>query len=151
MEGTMQLPPPLTVSTLRFEWTGITGSGVCAVLHLLGLLLGSKWTEELTLRADIHILRRVVGELGGPKVGRHMLPIGQRNVGADARVFQGSDVLEGAILRVARHRARPQFPAKARAKDEVAHGLVVHHFRRSDQHLENDAHNRQSPVDEHGD
>ena len=39
---------------------------------------------------------------------------------------------------VARHKAGPHFPAKASAKDQVAHGLVVHHFRWSHQHLEND-------------
>ena len=68
-----------------------------------------------------------------------MLPIGQRHLGPDAfGVFQGSDVLDGAILCVARHLARPQFPAEAGAKDQVAHGLVVHHFRRCHQHLKND-------------
>ena len=68
-----------------------------------------------------------------------MLPIRQWNVGADARIFHGFDVLDGAILGITRHRARSQLPAEAGAKDEVAHGLVIHDLRRRHQHLENDA------------
>jgi hypothetical protein len=68
-----------------------------------------------------------------------MLPVRQRNIGVDACIFQCFDVLDGAILRVTRHVPRPRFPAKAGAKDEVAHRLVVHHFRRRHQHLEDDA------------
>ena len=68
-----------------------------------------------------------------------MFPIRQRNIGADAGVFQGGDVFDGAILRVAGHLARLEFPAKTGAQDQVAHGVVVHHFRRRHQHLEDDA------------
>jgi len=68
-----------------------------------------------------------------------VFPIGQGNIGADACVFQRFDVLDGAILGITRHVARPQFPTKAGPKDEVAHGLVIHDFRRRHQHLENDA------------
>jgi hypothetical protein len=79
-----------------------------------------------------------VGEFGGPIQRRHVLPIRHGNIGPDVGVFHGFDVLDGAILRVARHVARLEFPAKAGAKDEVAHGLVIRYFRRSHKHLEND-------------
>ena len=65
-------------------------------------------------------------------------PIRQGNIGPDACIFQRFDVLDGAILGIPRHQARPQVPAKARAKDEVEHRLVIHHFRGSHQHLQND-------------
>src|SRR6266699_3875834 len=125
MEGAVQLSPLFARGTLRFEGTGITGSRVCAVFHLLRLLLGTKWTEWLTLRADIHILRRIVGELGGSEKGRHVLPIRQRNRGPDACVFQDFDVLDGAVLRVAGHVARPQFPAEAGAKEHFFYKLTA--------------------------
>jgi hypothetical protein len=67
-----------------------------------------------------------------------VFPIGQGNIGTDAGVFQRFDVLGGAILGITRHVARPQFPAKAGTKDEIAHGLVIHDFRGSHQHLEHD-------------
>ena len=66
-----------------------------------------------------------------------MFPIRYGNIIADAGIFQGSNVLDGAILRVAGHVVRLEFPAKARAKDEVAHGLVIHDFGWGHQHLEN--------------
>ena len=68
-----------------------------------------------------------------------MFPIRQGNIGADACVFHGFDVLNGAILRVAGHVTRPQLPTKAGTKDEITHGLVIHHFRRGHQHLKDDA------------
>ncbi len=59
--------------TLHFERTGITGGSIGTVLHLLGLVLYMKRRQGLTLRADIEIVRRIVGEFGGPEKGRHML------------------------------------------------------------------------------
>ena len=61
------------------------------------------------------------------------------NVGLDVLAFKRYDVVGRAIRGISRHVARQQFPAETGAKDEVAHGLVVYHFRRSHQHLENDS------------
>jgi hypothetical protein len=63
MEGAVQLASLLTFCTLRFEWTGITGGGLGAVLYFLGLILGTRPTKKLTMRTDVQIVRRVVGEL----------------------------------------------------------------------------------------
>ncbi len=100
MEGAMYLTSVVTRSALGFERTGIAGGCISAVLNLLRLILPTEWTHGSTLRAQIHILRRVVDELGGSEVGGHVFPIRQGNVGVDASVFDGFDVLDRSIGRV---------------------------------------------------
>jgi hypothetical protein len=73
--------------------------------------------QQLALWAAILISLRVIAEVGGRPDLIALVPIGQGHVGADAALFQSGDVLDGAVLRVPRHKAWPQFPAKARAKD----------------------------------
>jgi hypothetical protein len=41
MKGAVQLSPLLTFGTLGFEWTGITGGGIGAILSFLALVLGT--------------------------------------------------------------------------------------------------------------
>src|SRR5215469_18472336 len=69
MEGAMHLSSVLTRSALGFERTGIAGGCVGSVLDLLRLILPTERAQGLPLRAQIDILCRVVGELGGSEVG----------------------------------------------------------------------------------
>ena len=82
--------------------TGITGGGLCAVLHLLGLVLGPKWAQWLTVGTHVQIMLSVVGELGGAIVGREVVPVRQGDVGADVCVFNRFDILDGPIGGIAR-------------------------------------------------
>jgi hypothetical protein len=65
--------------------------------------------QHLALRTAILISLRVIEEVGGRPDLIALFPIGQGNVGTDASVFQGFDVLDGAILGVTRRKARSQF------------------------------------------
>src|SRR5579863_1271290 len=124
MERPMHLTTLITGSTLRFEWTGITRGRVGTVLCLLPRILHLREGQQLASWADIAVMLGIIGKLSGSEIGSLVFPVRQRNIGADASVFQGGDVFDGAILRVAGHRARPEFPAKTGAKDQVAHRLV---------------------------
>src|SRR5262249_28779803 len=100
-EVPVQLPTVVTGRALCFERAGIAGDGAGPVLGLLGLVLAAIRTEELAVWASIHILRDVVGEVGGSEVGGHVLPVGEWYVGADAHILNSLDVLEGSVRRVA--------------------------------------------------
>ena len=52
--------------------------------------------------------------------------------------LDGGDVLDGAVLGVAGHLARPQLPAKARSPEQVERRLVLLHLGRGDQGGEDD-------------
>src|SRR5438270_6661689 len=64
IEGAVQLPTVVTWCTLHLEWTGITGSGIGAVLHLLGQVFSMKRTQRLTTRTHVEIVCCVIGEFG---------------------------------------------------------------------------------------
>ena len=62
----VQLSSLLIAGTVCSEEAGITGGRIGTVLHLLGLVLGTKPTQRLPSRTEVAILSRAVGELGGP-------------------------------------------------------------------------------------
>src|SRR6266487_4377284 len=101
VEGSVHLPTLITGGTLRFEWTRITGGCVCSVFRLFYLVLHPPEMQRLTVGADVAIVRGVIRELGGSIISRHMLPIRERDVGANALIFQGLDVLDGSVFGVA--------------------------------------------------
>ena len=70
---------------------------------------------------------------------RAVVEVGQRDVGADAGVLDGDDVLDRAVGRVAGHLARPQLAPEADPPEQVAHRHVLHHVGRRDQGGEDDA------------
>src|SRR5260370_31886774 len=65
MKRAMHLPTVVTGSTLRFEWTGITGGWVPPILRLLGFVLHPRQAEWLTMGADVGIVCRIVGKPRG--------------------------------------------------------------------------------------
>ena len=87
--------------------------------HLLRSGLNVQFSGLDMLTPDIAVMPGVIGKLSGSEIGRLMLPIWQGNVGANVGIFQGFDVLDGAILRVTCHVARLEFPAKAGPEDEI--------------------------------
>ncbi len=46
----------------------------------------------------------------------------------DVLVFKRHDIVDGSVGRVPGRLTRPQFPAEARAEDEIEHRLVFHDF-----------------------
>src|SRR5260221_1129287 len=128
-----------TGRTLPFDWAGIA-DGSRSPIELTPVGIDSPHPlQHLALRTAILISLRFIAEVGGRPDLIPLFPIGQGHIGTNACVFQRFDVLDGAILRITRHLVRVQFPAKAGAKDEVTHRLVIHDFRRRHQYLEDDA------------
>src|SRR5260370_28780849 len=76
VKRTVNLPTPITGSTLCFAGTGIAGGCICTVFHFLRFFLYPRSQKGLPLRAKIAILFGIVGELGGSVEGRHVLPVG---------------------------------------------------------------------------
>src|SRR6266516_2449707 len=128
IEGSMDLPTLITGGTLRFEWTGITGSCICSIFDFLCGILSTKWQERLSLRTQIAIVLGIIAELGRPVEGRHMLPVWSGNVGMDMGILNGFDVLHRSILGVASHLVGVKVPAEDAVPQQIEHRLVVHHF-----------------------
>ncbi len=82
---------------------------------------------------------RIIAEAGGRKELSALLESRKRHVSVDMLGFQNHDIVFGAILRIPRHMAGSQLPAKAGAEDEIAHRLVLHHLRRRHQDIQDDA------------
>src|SRR5947209_20102460 len=117
-----------TGRTPPFDWAGIAdGSRSAIELTPVGIDLPHS-VQYLALRTAILILLRFIAEVGGRPDLIALFPIGQRNIGSYACIFQRFDVLNRAILGIPRHLARLQFPTKAGAKDEMTHGLIGHDF-----------------------
>src|SRR5258708_13202701 len=76
VKRTVNLPTPVTGSTLCFAGAGIAGGGICTAFHFLRFILYPRRQKGLSLRAKIAIVLGIVGELGGSVEGRHVLPVG---------------------------------------------------------------------------
>ena len=139
MERPMYLTTLITRGTLRFEWTRITSSSVGTVLCFLPGIRHASKVQQLAVWAEIVVMLGIIGKLSGSEIGPLVFPVRQGNIGADALVLNGFDVLDGAIFRVASHLARMQLPPEAHAPQQIQHRLVVHHLRGRHQHLEDDA------------
>jgi hypothetical protein len=124
MERVMHLTTLITGDTLRFKRTRITRGSLGTVLCLLPGILHTSKVQQLAVWTDIAIMLGIIAKLSGSEIGPLVFPIRQGNVGPDVCVLHGFDVLDGAVLRVARHVARLEFPAKAGAKDEVEQQLA---------------------------
>gem|GEM_PF-4828009 len=90
-------------------------------------------------RTDVDITLGIVLELFRTKELGSVIHIGNGNVGTNALVFDGNQVLFGTILLVPCDVARPEFPAKAGPPEQVEHGLIVHHFGWRYQRCDNNA------------
>src|SRR5438874_61710 len=114
---TIDATPLGTGRTLHFDWTVIAnGSRSPIKLTPVGIDYPHP-LQHLALRTAILISLRFIAEVGGRPDLIPLFPIRQGHIGANARVFQGFDVLDGAILGIPRHVARSQFPTKAGAKN----------------------------------
>ena len=67
-----------------------------------------------------------------------MADLRERDVGADALLLDGDDVLDGAVFGVAGHLARAQLPAEPRPPEQVERRLVVLHLGRRHQRGQDD-------------
>ena len=77
---------------------------------------------------------------------RAVVEVGQRDVGPDAGVLEGDDVLDGAVGRVAGHLVRAQLAPEADPPEQVPQRHVLHHVGRGHQRGEDDA--RLAAVDD---
>src|SRR2546423_3233324 len=119
---TIDATPLVTGRTLPFNWTAIA-DGSRSPIELTPVRIDLPHPlQHLPLRTAILILLRFIAEVGGRPDLIALFPIGQGHISPDTGVFQRFDVLDGAIFGITRHVARMQFPAKAGAKDQVAHG-----------------------------
>src|SRR5207248_3955154 len=127
---TIDATPLVTGRTLHFDWTVIAdGSRSAIELTSVGIDYPHP-LQNLVLRTAILISLRFIAEVGGRPDLIALFPIRQGNIGPGALVFNGFDVLDGAICRVAGHLARMQLPPEAHTPQQVAHRLVIHDLRR---------------------
>src|SRR6266566_5359112 len=114
---TIDATPLVTGRTLHFDWAVIAdGSRSAIELTSVGIDYPHP-LQNLALRTAILISLRFIAEVGSRPDLIPLFPIRQGNIGTDTGVFQGFDVLDGAILSVDSHMPLPQFPAEARGKD----------------------------------
>ena len=92
----------------------------------------------MALRAAVLVPFRVVGEHVPAVEARAVLEVGQRDVGADAGVLDGDDVLDGAVLGIPRDLVGPDLPAEADPPQQIAHRLALHDVGRRHQGGEDD-------------
>src|SRR5436305_13858879 len=104
----------VTGRTLYFDRT-VIADGSRSAIELTSVGIDSPHPlQNLALRTAILISLRFIAEVGGRPDLIPLFPIRQGNIGPDALVLNGFDVLDGAIFRVAGHVPWPQFPAEAR-------------------------------------
>jgi hypothetical protein len=90
-------------------------------------------------RTDVDIAPGIVlEELGAKELGA-VVQIGKGNIGANALIFQGDNIVFGAVLAVTGSLPRPQLPAEAATEDQIQHRLIFHHFGWGHQDRQNDA------------
>ena len=94
----------------------------------------------MALRAAVFVALGIVGEV----ILRHRtavrcVEVGQRDVGPDAGILEGDDVLGGAVRGIAGDLVGPDLPAEADPPQQVAHRLVLHDVGRGDEGSEDDA------------
>src|SRR5260221_2474059 len=114
----------LTGGAVLFERTSITGSGIGSILlGPFGVAVHFQ-TQHGSVWARIDILFGIILELPLSVERSPLVKVRQGNIGTHVLLFKRYDVVNGPIGRVSCRLARPQFPAEARAEDEIEHGLV---------------------------
>ena len=98
-EGPVHHAAVVTGGAGRFERAGVAGGCLGPIHHLLLGVFRLTAAQGLTLRATILVPLCIVGEVGGTIVRHALVPVRQGDVGPNARVFQGTDVLDRAIGR----------------------------------------------------
>lgn len=104
--------------------------------------LSRRWpikAQFLACRTEVEITLCLIVELVSTQELGAVIHIGKRDVGPNALSFDGDQIVFGAILLVTGDLSRPQFPAKARAPEQSAQRLIVHHFPRRHQDVQDDA------------
>src|SRR3954451_14873721 len=100
MEGAVNRPAALTGCTGGFHRASIAGSGIGPIdRQLLSVLRRPAW-EPLSCGASVLVPLAIIRELRRAIEGR-AVPVGQRDVGPDAGVLDGLNILEGAVRRIA--------------------------------------------------
>src|SRR5258708_16431936 len=136
---TIDATPLVTGRTLHFDWAVIAdGSRSAIELTSVGIDYPHP-LQNLALRTAILISLRFIAEVGGRPGLIPLFPIRQGNIGTDALVLNGFDVLDGAIFRVAGSLVMLELRREAVTPQQVAHRLVIHDLRRRHQYLEDDA------------
>jgi len=105
----------------------------------MGRIALRKEAQHRTAWAVIDVHFSVVAEV---RVAEHSHPLAdgrERHVGVDVLPLDGGDVLDGAVLRVARDLPWAQFPAEARVPQQIERRLVLLHLRRRDQGGQDDS------------
>jgi hypothetical protein len=139
IEAAFEDTPLITGGALSLEGTGVTGRRVGLVaLHPLIVGMGVKRQESI-VGTNVDIPLRIIAKRLLAKDWGSFVKIGQRDIGSHMLIFHCHNSVDGAVGSLTRDLAGPEFPAEARAKDEIEHGLVFHHFRGGDQRGQDDA------------
>ncbi len=126
IETASEGPTALTVRAVCFEGADIAGSRIGSILlRPFGVAVLFQ-VQEGSVWAGIGILFGIVLELPLAVEWSSLVKVGQGHIGTNVLVFQRHDVVDGAVGRISCRLAWPQFPAEARAEDEVEHRLVFH-------------------------
>ncbi len=102
-------------------------------------VLGLAPPQRLARGAAIGIVRGRIREAAAAEVGRAPLEVGQGDIGADTHLLQGPDILGRPVGRVGDDASGSEAPAELDPPELVEHRLVLHHIRRRDQRVEDDA------------
>src|SRR3954447_24926673 len=114
----MNRPTALAGGTRGLDWAGIAGGGVGPIDdQRFGVLDRPAW-ERAPFGALILVPLTIIGELRRAIEGR-AVPVRQGDVGPNARVLDGLDVLDGAVGGVADRPFGVELPAKAHPPEQV--------------------------------
>src|SRR5215213_493115 len=138
VERPLHLAAVVAGGALGLHRAGIADSDLTAVRHHALGSLDRVATQGMVLRAAVPITLRIEDEVVMAVETGAVREVGQGQIGADAGVFDGDDVLGGPVLGIPGDVVRPDPPAKADAPQEIAQRHVLHHVSRGDQRSEND-------------
>src|SRR5207302_8157372 len=115
-------PAPLFARvTFGFQRTMITVFGSCSIASLpLGRMRSIK-AQFFACRTEVDITLCLIAELVRTQELGAVIHIRNGDVGPNALIFDGDQIVFGAVLLVAGDLSRPQFPAEARAPKQVEH------------------------------
>src|SRR6266487_295762 len=134
----------ITGGALSLERTGVTGRRVALIAFLPFIVGMGVQGQDSIVGTNVNIPLRIVAKRLLAVEGSSLVKIGQWNIGSHVLVFYSYNIVDRTVDGITRDLTRPQFPAEARAEDEIEHGLVFHHFRWGDQRSQDDT--RLAPI-----
>src|SRR5260221_12125685 len=119
-KGAVDAAAARTFRTLRFHRTDLADRGVGAVLHLLDPFQAERRSQYLALGTAIQILVGIIGKLCQSIIAHVVLPsLSDGDVGPNAGLFDGFEVLSRSIQAISSDLPGPQMPSKAGMPSKV--------------------------------